>query len=400
MSERPKSTATATAQKRPFFLSFSAHLSPGQWFFCGLSIFCLALILQSSATAISYMGQGLTLCASTVIPSLFPFMVLSELLVTSGGGEVLGKLCEKPVRKLFGISGASVCALMMGLVCGFPVGTKTAVSLCRRGLISPKELERLICFCNIPSSAFLINAVGVSLFGSRRFGLLLYAVCLLAAILTALLLRWISPPPATEECSAPPVLLSGVNVFTHSVTAAATAMLHVCAYVVFFSALVGTLGHLLHTWGADRTATALLFGLFELSGGVMQASAIPDRTMAMLLAAILCGWSGISVHLQILSLCDDLPDGTRISARPYVLCKLLQSVLCALLFGIVAHLAPEDWLAPLQSVGTFAPSDFFFDKIIPILNVLFGLCLFLAILAWIRQKNRSRRHASPTSRIS
>ena len=372
------STAQQTAAKKARQnTAAGTHLHAGQWVFFGLSVCCLALILCNSDTAISYMGQGLTLCAKTVIPTLFPFMVLSELLVSGGGGEVLGKLFETPVNRLFDISGASVCALMMGLVCGFPVGTKTAVSLCRRGLISTKELSRLICFCNIPSSAFLINAVGVSLFGSRRFGLLLYAICMLAAVLTALLLRLLSPLPETENGTAPPENASGMTVFTHSVTAAATAMLYVCAYVIFFSALIGTLGHLLHTWGVDRTLTAFLFGIFELSGGVMQASAIADRTLGQLLAAALCGWSGVSVHLQILSLCDNLP--APFSFRPYIWSKLLQGVLCAALFGIVFHLLPTNWLLPTQSVATSTIPANFSEKIVPILNGTFIACLISVI---------------------
>ena len=246
------------------------RMSLGQWFFITFSLFCLLLILRNSDTAITYMSQGLSLCAKTVIPSLFPFMVLSEILVQSGGGEILGKICYRPCRWLFGISGAGVCALLMGLVCGFRVGAKTAASLYRRGLLSPQEFEKLLCFCNIPSSAFLINAVGVSLFASRRFGLLLYGICLLGALMTALLLRLFFPVREEHHSPDAPVPATDLNVhvFTHAVTSGAGAMLNVCAYVIFFSALVGTLGHLLSGMGIGREMSALLFGLFELSGGV------------------------------------------------------------------------------------------------------------------------------------
>jgi nucleoside recognition membrane protein YjiH len=99
--------------------------------FCIVSFLCLFLLLRQSDTVISYMNRGLLLCVRTVIPSLFPFMVLSEWMVATGCGCLLGRLCEKPMRRLFGISGAGACALVMGLICGFPIGTKTAVSLCR-----------------------------------------------------------------------------------------------------------------------------------------------------------------------------------------------------------------------------------------------------------------------------
>ena len=62
---------------------------------CG---FCFLLVLRNSEAAVKYMGRGLSLCAETVIPSLFPFMVLSELLVASGAGEALGRLLAKPMK--------------------------------------------------------------------------------------------------------------------------------------------------------------------------------------------------------------------------------------------------------------------------------------------------------------
>lgn len=142
----------------------------GQVFFCLMSTFCFVLILRNPDVAIEYMGRGLSLCARTVIPSLFPFMVISELMVRSGAGESLGRLFSRPMRYLFGLSGAGCTAVVLGSLCGFPVGARTAVALYDRNAISRRECEHLLTFCNCPSSAFLVTAVGVSLFGNRRLG--------------------------------------------------------------------------------------------------------------------------------------------------------------------------------------------------------------------------------------
>ena len=365
-------------------------ISPGQLAFCALSGVCLLLILCHSDTAISYMGQGLLLCAKTVIPSLFPFMVLSELLVSGGCGELLGKLCERPFRRLFGLSGAAACAMMMGLVCGFPVGTKTAVALCRRGDITTEELSRLICFCNIPSSAFLINAVGVSLFGSRRFGVMLYAICLFSALICALLWHRLSPLKASGGTVHAELPAFGVQTFTRAVTSAALSMIYICAYVVFFSALIGTLGHILAHFSIGQPAIAILFGFFELSGGVLQASSVAGATTAHLITAILCGWSGVSVHLQILSLCDDLPGNGSIRVFPYIFSKLSQAALCAILFALLSLILPNNFFAPAQSVVTIAVPEAFFNQIMSILNVSFVFALFVAVIATIRRKIQHR----------
>ena len=110
--------------------------SAGQAFFCIMSTFCLILILHNADVAVEYMGRGLVLCARTVIPSLFPFMVISELLVQSGAGEALGRIFSRLMRGVFGLSGAGSTAVVLGSLCGFHVGDRTAVSLLDRNRIS------------------------------------------------------------------------------------------------------------------------------------------------------------------------------------------------------------------------------------------------------------------------
>jgi hypothetical protein len=100
------------------------------------SSFCFLLVLRNADAAVSYMGRGLSLCARTVIPSLFPFMVVSEMLVASGAGEALGRLFARLMRRVFGLSGAGASALFLGSMCGFPVGARTAVALLDQGAIS------------------------------------------------------------------------------------------------------------------------------------------------------------------------------------------------------------------------------------------------------------------------
>ena len=362
-----------------------------------LSFLCLILMLWRAETANPYMKQGLQLCAQTVIPSLFPFMVVSELLVISGGGEVLGKLLEKPIKTLFGISGGGVCALLMGFVCGFPIGTKTAVSLCRRGQITQDELSRLICICNIPGPAFLINTVGVSLFGSRRLGMLLYAACLLASLITARLLRHTTASPVSASSSPPQAAPAG-NGVACAITSAATSMLYVCAYVIFFGTLSGILGQLLYGAGIEQSQIALLSGLLELSGGITQATLIENRTLALWISALLCGWSGFSVHLQVLSLCDHAAAHRGVDMLRYLFCKMLQGIFSALLFGIALWLSPASWFEACRAPVTHTISENFSVDISLKITVALIFLFLLQLIRYIlprSDKGRNRMISRP-----
>lgn len=339
------------------------RLSGGQVFFCLMSIFCLLLVLRNSEAAIEYMGRGLTLCAHTVIPSLFPFMVISELLVSSGAGEALGRLLAKPMRWLFGLSGAGCSAVVLGSMCGFPVGAATAVSLLDKNVISKRECEHLLTFSNNPSSGFLITAVGVSLFGSHRLGLLLYLTVLGSALFIGFLMRFFlrdkEAPHGQREHPHYPMGLhpGGVSMFTDAVSHAAGSMLTVCAYVIFFSAMTGALAHMIEGLGGmSDAAYALLCGLLEMSGGIGAAAGLVGETdiaiLPVVMAACMAGWSGLSVHCQIMTLCG----GRRLSFKPYLIAKAAQGVLCGFIMWIILSVIDPADLPPLsESVAAWLP---------------------------------------------
>lgn len=366
----------------------SKRPSAGQVGFCLMSTFCFVLVLRNSDAAIEYMGRGLTLCARTVIPSLFPFMVISELLVSSGAGEAFGRLFSKLMRWLFGLSGAGASAVFLGSMCGFPIGAKTAVSLLDRNVISRSECEHLLTFTNNPGSAFLITAVGVSLYGNRHLGVVLYATVLGSGFLIGFLARFFlrRGDRPTEHPHFPSGLhIRGVETFTGAVSEAATGMLTVCAYVIFFSALTGALGCAAAEAGAmNGIGYAVLSGFLEMTGGISQASSLPQGEWGVILTAAFAGWSGISVHCQVMTLCA----GRGISFRPYFIAKAIQGLLCGLVMAVILILKPA-WLTPDDGVILNAILAFtsLRDITIPTL-ITNGVFMAGWILSWVGKRKR------------
>ena len=300
------------------------------------SLFCLLLLLRNADAALTFMTDGLTLCAKTVIPSLFPFAVLSELIAS--GDRLRRLLCRaaSPLGRLLGLGESGLCALLLGILCGFPIGIRCAIRAYRNGELSKSEAERVIAFSGTPSSAFLISTVGVSLFGDQRFGITLYLLVLLSALVTGILLHLWDKGRDDEDCGVPwcPQSISRPSMarrLTDAVSAATQSMLLICAYVVFFSTLVGTLGLILTPLGLPETVSAILSSVFELSGGVKRAASLSSARLARLICAFAAGWSGLSVHCQALSFCAD----TDLSLRRYLPSKLLQGILTAALTALL-----------------------------------------------------------------
>ena len=290
------------------------------------------LILCSPDIAIEYMKKGLVLCATAVIPALFPFMVISEIVVTSGVGLRVSRLFARPMRRLFGVGEAGACAYILGLVCGFPIGAKTAVSLYDQGCITKSELERLMTFCNNPGSAFVISAVGVALLGNQRVGIALYLSVILSSLTVGIVGKYFLGYKKENAPRASLVIPRDFDIkaVTDAVRSSALSMLTVCAYVVFFSALIGCVGALLSRLDMPPEISACIFGFFELSSGVGEAAALEDRIGSVLICALFVGWSGLSVAFQIMSVAA----GRKVSFKPFFIAKAAQGILCAAIMGV------------------------------------------------------------------
>lgn len=290
------------------------------------ALLCCALALLAAPDAAAQtVSDALALCARSVLPSLFPFFVLSSLLIACGAGELLAFLLAPLMRPLFSLSGAGAAALALGLCGGYPVGAQTASELVASGVLSRAEGERLLACCNNAGPGFILGICGAGVFHSPRVGAALYLVHASAALLAGLLLlRRLPPLPsgAVRRARTRPQPLAAA--FTAAVQGALGAGLNVCAFVVCFALLARLALAVLPPLLAAPLPRALVLGALELTNGV---TALPDNRAGFLLCALLLGWGGLSVHCQTISALA--PSG--LSLRFYWRGKLLQAALSPLL---------------------------------------------------------------------
>ena len=148
-----------------------------------LALFLTTLFIRNSQLTALFVERGLECCFLTIIPSLFPLMVLSEILCGCGALEIIGKMVGKRLKSLFKLSEKTLGAVLLGLIFGFPIGTRALCLLYDKNEISEKELEGAIGFCGVPSYGFAVNVIGASLFSNRLFGIFLFVAFALSGLI-------------------------------------------------------------------------------------------------------------------------------------------------------------------------------------------------------------------------
>lgn len=312
-----------------------------------------ALLTLRAGAAADGARAGLTLSFRTAIPALFPFFITGSLLIDSGLAAALGRVLARPLYALYGVGGAGVAALLLGLTGGYPVGVRTACDLYRSGSLSRTDAEQMLGFCNNTGPAFIIGVAGIGVCGSAQTGAALYCIHVLSALLAGLLMtqggkEGLAPPPPRRVTE----LESASAAFVRAVTGALSTSLVVAAFVTCFSvalALLGTFG----VWRVlDAAATPLLnalglptqmlsvacAGLLELTNGLLQLPALSlHRRVLLPLLSFLLAFGGLSVYCQARA----LTTAAALSAHRLFSGKLLHAAFAALLTVLWLRAAPR-----------------------------------------------------------
>lgn len=297
----------------------------------GIAVSGAGLLVHSAAVA-QGIRSGLQVCAGVLIPSLFPFMVLSCLLSMSKYARLLSLPLAPLTRRILKLPEEFGFVVLLGMIGGYPVGAKAISGLLAQGRLDRRTAERMLCFCVNAGPSFLISAVGAGMFGDKRMGVLLFAVqCAATLLVGALVSLRCSPPPRTQKWEH--AGQGSAAVFVSSVNAASSAMITMCAFAVLFSgalALLSASGLCGRLAGALRLdpllVDAVAGGLLEVTAGCLRGAGIGGMA-GFLLVCLSVSFGGISVLFQVMSCFH----GTEVRFWPMALAKLLHGALsCAI----------------------------------------------------------------------
>lgn len=146
----------SNAKKNKFLiLTLSIRKNAISIIFVLFTIF-LVIFSKSNLTAAK---NGLKLWANNVVPSLLPFFIATNLLSHTNVIKYVSKACNKFMRPIFNVPGECAFAFILGLISGYPVGTKIVTDLKDNNLCTTEEAERMLCFTNNSGPLFIIGTV-------------------------------------------------------------------------------------------------------------------------------------------------------------------------------------------------------------------------------------------------
>lgn len=397
-----------------------------------LIAFALLMIAYPNETFAASV-KGLNIWWDVLFPALFPFLVVSELMLGIGLVHFFGTVLDPLMRPLFRVPGIGGFVMAMGFASGYPVGARLTAQIREQKLVTRIEGERLVAFTTTGDPIFLVGAVCVGFFHNPALAAVLGIAHYGGAVILGLLMRFHGrreeglEEPAIIEASRSlplgklfPAALTAMHearlrdgrqlgqMMQDAVRSGIQLMLLIGGLVVFFSALLEVMNSahfmgLLHTAiqtvlsGLSIPASlsgAVAGGLFEVTLGTKEAGAV--QGIPLMYQAIIAGWAlswgGFSIHAQSVSLLHS----TNLRYAPFLTARVLHGLISGFLVWLLwKPLGPDQaqlptWMPVPDPASTLST---WFQFGLPVIFVLFAsvLCVLIVLSLLFRSVQGLRR---------
>lgn len=367
--------------------SSKIHYKP----FLTIILVLIILVVTNPTVSINSAKEGLDLWFNILIPSLFPFFILSELLISLKFVDFFGSLLKPIMKPVFNVPGQAAFPLIMSVMSGYPVGIKLTSRLREKNIINREDGNRLICFVSTSGPLFILGAVLIGMLNSPKLGPLIIIPHYLGAITLGLLFSRVKLKDKNDN--ARKNLLKNNNNYNNldnssttktsiglliskSIKDSIDSILLIGGFVIIYSVVIELL------FMSKTFNSAVLFGsnilnikpdlikgiiagIIELTTGCKRIAASNLNIIIKILACnFLIGWGGLSIHSQAISFISL----TDLNSYLYLFSKFLHGILSVVYTYIIYVLFYKNEIIPSMFTQSYVISSGFYSWIYLFMN--------------------------------
>ncbi len=298
-------------------------------------------VLRESKSIMRTVTFSLNIWQSNIFPSLFPFFVISELLINCGFASFLGEILKKVMNKVFKLKGESSFALVLSMLSGFPSGSKYTKELYIKGLINDQEATKLLTFTHFSNPVFILGTISIMFLNNKEIGFLILVCHYIGSFIVGILFRnyYISPnnnikisfKKAVDAMHQKRVAnkMNFGQMITQALMNSINTLFLILGVITMFLIITTIIDNNINL---NLYNQSILNGIFEMTQGLKYTSLlnIPLKNKAIL-ATLFISFGGLSVHMQTISIISD----TKIKYYPFLIARILHASISSLLIYIL-----------------------------------------------------------------
>ena len=279
--------------------------------------------------------EGFALWAECVLPSLFPFIVVSLIFIKTGLADKTS-LPLKRVTNILNLPQSAAVCFILSICSGYPAGSRLVAEFYEGGALTKSDCQKLAPLCSTSGPLFIIGSVGFKMLGDKLLGLKIFIAHALAVIIFSLI--YCRCGKKTQYIS-PKTIKSHGNILYDSFYGAVVSVAVAGGFIAFFYVIAQVmqdfyilmpLKNFLMLFLDERAANAISLGVAEVTTGC-KFLAQSNSAIKGALAGFMITFGGVSILMQQLSYLTK----TGVSPAKFVFIKFLQAVLCFLLLLVI-----------------------------------------------------------------
>ena len=263
-------------------------------------------------------NQSLDLWVNTLLPTLFPFFIISDILISYNIINIIPKNIKIFLCKLFNINENAISVFLLSLLSGFPSNAKITRTLYDNKKLNKNEASHILMFTHF-SNPFFISMISSVFLNNSKITIIILLTQYLSNIILGIIVRnhhYITKSntiTTNYKCqSFPNTLINAIKSSLNSVL----LILGTLTSFLIFSKLITNLISL------NNYNNTLLNGILELTSGLKSLSLLNIKEIyKVILSSIFITFGGFCIHMQVISQISD----TEIKYKPFLIGRILQS---------------------------------------------------------------------------
>lgn len=298
-------------------------------------IFCtiiLLLLFLKKEIVTSTILISLDIWLNTLVPSMFPMFVLSDILISYNFIEYIPNKIVSFISKIFNISNYSVLIIFLSLISGFPSNARTIRSAYDNNLISIKEAEHLLLFNHFANPLFIINTIGYIFLKNTYYGLVILFSHIISNFIIAIIFRKNNILTKINNTTIKDTCQSFGNILSTSIKKSIDTLFSIAGITTLFLILASLITNI---FSFNNIYSFIIKGLLEMTIGLSSVVALNTSDIwKVVFSSMIISFGGLSVHLQVISTLD----GTNIKYKNYLKGRIYQALIAGIISFIIINI--------------------------------------------------------------
>lgn len=280
-------------------------------------LFNLDIVINSTLSA-SY------LFITKVFVSIFPFIILSDILFYFNYDLFLKKIFGNIISKLFNVSKSTSIIYVLSILTSHPTNSIYIKEMLDRKEIDENDINKILLTTYFPSIAFVIGTIGIGIYHSIKTGVFLYLTILIKNILIGIFLRGKNLSKEIQSIKKNNITLQ--ETISNSIIKGINISYTILGNIIIFTIIVNLLNNYLNI---NSTILSLMSGMLEMTSGIFMISNLNiNLSQKILLTSFILNFSGLSIIFQTTSILNKY----KINIKKILITKLIFSIMVLLVF--------------------------------------------------------------------